>query len=191
MRGLALMGVVWAASLLGGLGRRRVDARRPPPFAVFAAAMLVFAVGEMPARRDPRAALRRPRAAAARRPLPRRSRASRGRSAGSSGRPPAASSSSTPRSLLWPAAAGVNRRSAPAGRSGSSGGCPQRVRLTPRGEAEPRAVAGRAFRVACARHARVVDRRPPQYRCPACRASVRAVGRAAGRRSVDTRPRHH
>ena len=59
------------------------------------------------------------------------------------------------------------------------------MRRTPHGEARC-SRAGCGERVAFPGHAR--DRRPPQYRCPACRASVRAALRP-GAPVVETRAR--
>ena len=97
-------------------------------------------------------------------------RASRGRSAGSSALPPADSSSSTGRCCSGRSPRAPISPAQPP-RSRSSRGCPNE--FAGRRGAEANSVANSGERVAFPGHAR--DRRPPQYRCPACRASVRAA----------------
>ena len=131
----------------------------------------------VPARSDPGPAQRRPRAAAARRPLPRRLEhlvADRlDRRPGGRRLPPPAPAAS---------ALADRRRGQPRLRGGgprrSSGGCPTGA---PDSAGEARSVANSGERVAFPGHAS--DRRPPQYRCPACRASVRAALRRVLRSS--------
>ena len=181
MRGMALMGTLWAATMLG-VWAAGAWAHATAAFGILAGAVLVFAVGEClhgaihtPLSVDlaPPQLVGRYTAAASiswqigwiigpaaggfllqHRPL-----------------------------LLWPIAAAVNLACAAAALA-LEPQLPGGFAVTPQGEAG--FVADSGERVAFPGHAR--DRRPPQYRCPACRASVRAA-RAPGTSGRGTAPR--
>ncbi len=182
MRGMALMGTLWAATMLGvwaaGAWTRRHRGVRDPR-----RRGARLRGRRVPARGDPHAAQRRPRAAAARRPLHgRREHLVADRLDHRPGRrrlPPAA-----------PAAPALADRGGSQSRLRRSGA---RARAAAARSGAPDAagrtgfVANSGERVAFPGHAR--DRRPPQYRCPACRASVRAALLRDARSRRAPRPR--